>query len=91
MPKMILVSNLPVTTFVNATVRVADGPQETLNARIAEAVKAGNWERAHGKHAEDYEGLDLALNEDVLGYPLWSFEVIGDVDETPAIPRSKDD
>jgi len=88
---MVLVSNLPVTTFINATVRVEDGPEETLSARISAAAKAGRWERAHGKHAEDYEDLTLELNEQVLAYPLWSFETIGDVGETPAIPPSKDD
>ncbi len=77
MPK-ILVSNLPVTTFINATVWYEDGPAETENARIAEAVKAGRWERAHGKHAEDYEDMTLELNEQVLGYPLWSFDVVAE-------------
>ncbi len=87
MPKIVMVSNLPVTTFVNATVRIEDGPDHTLHQRIAEAAKAGNWERAHGKHAEDYENLTLELNENVLAYPLWSFDILSGCPATPmALP-----
>lgn len=90
MPK-ILVSNLPVTTFINAEVVVDDGPEETLQERILAGVNAGGWERARGEHAEDYENLVLEVNREVVDHTMWSFETIGDVGETPAIPSSKDD
>jgi hypothetical protein len=75
MPK-ILVENLPVKTYVNAEVEVEDGPDHTLQARITAAVLAGRWRRAEGSHAETYEDLDLEADEEVLGYPLWSFDIV---------------
>lgn len=87
MPKMITVSNLPVTTLVVATVRVDDGPESTLDARIAAAVRAGRWERAHGSLAKDYEDLDLLPDEEALSRPLWSFDVLSGA-TTTAWPRS---
>lgn len=75
MPK-ILVENLPVKTYVNAEVEYEDGPDHTLHQRIEVAVRAGRWKRAAGSHAETYEDLDLEADEEVLKYPLWSFDIM---------------
>lgn len=75
MPKT-LVSNLPVTTYVNAEVEYDDGPDHTLHERIAAGVRAGRWQRAKGEHAEEYEDLDLEADTRALDYPQWSFEIL---------------
>lgn len=70
MPK-ILVSNLPVTTFINAEVTVDDGPEETLQERILTGVLAGRWGTLQGEHSDSAP----ELNEQVL-YPRWSFDIL---------------
>lgn len=80
-----VVSNLPVTTFVNAEVEVTDGPEETLQARIASAVRHGMWKRAEGRDAEEYQDLDLEVNEALVD-SRWEFDILPPIPPTPAIP-----
>jgi hypothetical protein len=64
------VKNVPVRTCLSADVQVEDGPPETLQTRIADALRAGEWVRAG---VEEIADLDLEADREALD--KWEFEV----------------